>query len=161
MKFYINISKISLFNTETISSCGIFQTIFHFLNKRASQTHQATQISASLASPGQFTAHHITATFISFQPNVCKKSSISSTIGIILYCNLPQVGQEIKFGFLYNQKVERISFATQISGTGSPDKDTRIVSPIHSESNIHKPMEDFIVPTLTFPASVIPICNGY
>jgi hypothetical protein len=157
MKFYNNISKISLFNTETILSCGIFQTIFHFLNKRASQIHQAIQISASLASHGQFTAHHIIATLMLVQFNVCKNASISSTIGSILYCNLPQVGQETKSGFLYNQKVERISFATQISGIGSPDKETRIVSQIHSESSIHKPMEDFIVPVLKFPASVIQI----
>ena len=47
-----------------------------------------------------------------------------------------------------------------ISSTGSAAKDTRIVSPIPSKSNVPNPIEDFMLPETKLPASVIPRCNG-
>ena len=72
---------------------------------------------------------------------------------------LPQVGHDInstpKFLSL---KSLNISFAAYISSTGSPVRDTLIVSPIESIAPI--PTADFIVPLHTVPASVMPTCNG-
>ena len=43
---------------------------------------------------------------------------------------------------------------------GDKKKDTLIVSPIPSNSNVPSPIEDLILPGMKLPASVIPKCSG-
>ena len=118
-------------------------------------------MSASLASPGPFTAHPITAT-VNSEFIVCKNSSTSFAIGIKSICVLPQVGHATSVGTpLYKLQSFSISFATFISFTGSSDSDTLNVSPIPSLNNIPSPILDFTVPLNSVPASVIPKCSGY
>ena len=50
----------------------------------------------------------------------------------------------------------KISFPTLISSTGSSDRETLIVSPIPSNNRFPKPIEDFMLPGIKLPASVIP-----
>ena len=58
-------------------------------------------------------------------------------------------------------RVRRISFADLISSTGSPVRDTRIVSPMPWLKIRDRPMADLILPLLTVPDSVMPTCSGY
>ena len=55
----------------------------------------------------------------------------------------------------------KISFADLISSTGSPVRETRIVSPIPWLKISPSPMEDLIFPASSVPDSVMPTCNGY
>ena len=74
---------------------------------------------------------------------------------------LEQVGQEIKSIPSFKSPSERkISFPTLTSSTGSPVKETLIVSPIPFAKIIPSPTEDFMVPLKLGPASVIPKCKG-
>ena len=50
-----------------------------------------------------------------------------------------------------------MSFPTLTSSTGSPVREILIVSPIPFKSSEPIPIDDFIVPALTPPASVIPM----
>ena len=43
---------------------------------------------------------------------------------------------------------------------GADDKEILIVSPIPSKSNVPRPIEDFTLPGMKPPASVIPKCSG-
>ena len=54
----------------------------------------------------------------------------------------------------------KISLPTLISSTGSSESETLIVSPIPSNNKFPKPIEDFMLPGIKLPASVIPRCNG-
>ena len=57
-------------------------------------------------------------------------------------------------------KAFKISMPTLTSFIGSSDKDTLIVSPIPSLRRLPIPMDDFTVPVIRLPASVIPKCKG-
>ena len=74
---------------------------------------------------------------------------------------LPHVGHDINSipSFTY-PKFLRISLPTFISSTGSPVKETLIVSPIPSASKVPIPIADFIVPLQGVPASVTPKWRG-
>ena len=50
----------------------------------------------------------------------------------------------------------KISFPILASLDGSSDKDTLIVSPIPSIKREPKPIDDFMLPEIKLPASVIP-----
>ena len=52
------------------------------------------------------------------------------------------------------------SFPILISLIGSSDYDILIVSPMPSSSKVPSPIEDFILPGIKLPASVIPKCRG-
>ena len=54
----------------------------------------------------------------------------------------------------------RISFPTFTSSTGLSERETLIVSPIPSNNNVPKPIDDLIVPGKYDPASVTPTCKG-
>ena len=62
---------------------------------------------------------------------------------------------------LRNPNVRRISFADLISSTGSPVRDTRMVSPMPWLKIRDRPMADLILPLFTVPDSVMPTCRGY
>ena len=88
-------------------------------------------------------------------------SSTSLTTLIRSILHLPQVGQDTTFILSFNKsKLLSISLPTITSSQGSPVRDILIVSPIPLRSNAPTPIDDFIVPFLTLPDSVIPICNG-
>ena len=53
-----------------------------------------------------------------------------------------------------------ISFPILTSSTGLSDKEILIVSPMPSKSNVPRPIEDFTLPGIKPPASVIPKCSG-
>jgi len=55
-----------------------------------------------------------------------------------------------------NSKLFKISLATEISETGLPVRETRMVSPIPLARIAPMPTEDLIVPEVIVPASVIP-----
>ena len=117
-------------------------------------------ISASLASPGPFTAQPIMATFrflfISYN-----LSSTVLTISIKSTFVLAQVGQEIKsIPSLFRSRAFRISFPAITSSIGSDVKETLIVSPIPSANSVPIPIADLIIPFFGVPASVTPRCSG-
>ena len=87
--------------------------------------------------------------------------SISFTVFITSNCCLAQEGHDIIFNpdFLI-PRAFNISIPTFISLTGFSDNDTLIVSPMPSFRRLPIPMEDFTVPPIRLPASVIPKCRG-
>ena len=88
-------------------------------------------------------------------------SSKILTVSITSNPCLAHEGQDIIFTPLFLRfKDFKISFPTLISSTGSSDRDTLIVSPIPSNSNVPSPIEDLILPGMKLPASVIPKCSG-
>ena len=87
--------------------------------------------------------------------------SICFTVLITSNCCLAQEGQEIILRPVFLIfKAFKISSPTLISFNGSSERDTLKVSPMPSESKIPNPIEDFIVPENSPPASVIPKCKG-
>ena len=73
----------------------------------------------------------------------------------------PQVGHDTTSTppFL-RPSVFKISFAERTSSTGSPVKDTRMVSPIPWYRMTPRPRADLMLPESTVPDSVIPTCRG-
>ena len=112
-------------------------------------------ISASLASPGPFTTHPITAIFISAVISLVL-SSTCFAMDIKSIPVLPQVGQDTILTPPPIPTALRISFAAYISRTGASVSDTLIVSPIPSSSKEPIPAADLIIPILSVPASVTP-----
>ena len=60
----------------------------------------------------------------------------------------------------FYSKALNISNPALTSSTGSADKETLIVSPIPCIKSLPIPIEDFILPVSSPPASVIPRCKG-
>ena len=87
--------------------------------------------------------------------------SIFFTVSITSNCCLAQEGQEIIVNpdFLI-PRAFNISIPTFTSLIGFSDNDTLIVSPIPSFRRLPIPIEDFTVPCIRLPASVIPKCKG-
>ena len=113
-------------------------------------------MSASLASPGPFTAQPITATLISLFIFLHLSSTLLAR-PIKSIEVLPQVGQDTNSipNFL-RPKSFNIALATLTSSTVEPVKDTLIVSPIPIASIAPIPTADLIVPDHSVPDSVIP-----
>ena len=68
----------------------------------------------------------------------------------------------IRIDYIKNNIIKdfNISFPILTSSTGLSDNEILIVSPIPSKSNVPSPIEDFTLPDIKPPASVIPRCNG-
>ena len=117
-------------------------------------------ISVEAASPGPLTTHPI----IDNVKGVLIWDSFSSSFFTISITSKPwraHEGHEIiltplslKFRDL------SISFPILTSFTGSSDNETLIVSPIPSKSKVPNPIDDFILPGINPPASVIPKWSG-
>ena len=92
----------------------------------------AIPISASLASPGPLTTQPMTATFTSRSISATISSTrVARPIRSILV--RPQVGQETtSMPPVLSFSALRISLALFISSTGSPVRETRMVSPMPS-----------------------------
>ena len=74
---------------------------------------------------------------------------------------LPQVGQETNFTPPGRSPAAfRIAMPTETSRTGSAVRETRIVSPMPSESSVPIPTADWMVPFHSVPVSVTPRCRG-
>ena len=113
-------------------------------------------MSVSLASPGPFTTQPITESVIGVV--ICSNLfSSSPTVLITLKFCLAHEGQEIIFTPLC-LKFRDLSILnpTFISSTGSADNETLIVSPMPAHNKDPIPIEDFIVPGIIPPASVMP-----
>ena len=83
--------------------------------------------------------------------------SSSSTFFITLNSCRAHDGQEITFTpRCLKFRDFKILKPTFISSTGSADKDTLMVSPIPAHNSEPKPIDDFIVPAVLPPASVMP-----
>ncbi len=112
------------------------------------------------ASPGPLTTHPI----IDKVSGVLIWESLSSkilTVSITGNACRAQDGHEIILTPLCLKLSDfKISLPTLTSLTGSSDKETLIVSPIPSNNNDPKPIEDFMVPGKKLPASVIPMWRG-
>ena len=65
-----------------------------------------------------------------------------------------------KFSHLNELKLNNENIKSIIFSTGLSDNETLIVSPIPSNNNAPKPIDDLILPGRKLPASVIPRCNG-
>ena len=119
-----------------------------------------TPISVKAASPGPFTTHPITDNVIGVL--ICE--SFSSRILTVFITSKPCLaheGQEIILTPLFFKfKDLRISFPIWTSLTGLSDKETLMVSPMPSNNNVPSPIDDFILPGIKLPASVIPKCKG-
>ena len=88
-------------------------------------------------------------------------SSNILTVSITLNPCLAHEGQEIIFTPLLRRfKDFKISLPILTSLIGSSDKDTLIVSPIHSSNYNPIPNEDFTLPGTKLPDSVIPKWSG-
>ena len=88
-------------------------------------------------------------------------SSSFFTVSITSNPCLAHEGQEIIFTPLDLKLSDfKISLPILISFTGSSDRDTLIVSPMPSKSKTPKPIEDFTLPGIKLPDSVMPKCNG-
>ena len=117
-------------------------------------------MSTCLASPGPLTTHpSIERLICFFIPEYL--FSIFFTVSITSNCCLAQEGQDIIVNpdFLI-PKAFKISIPTFTSFTGLSDKETLIVSPIPSLRRLPIPIDDFTVPVIRLPASVIPKCKG-
>ncbi len=117
-------------------------------------------ISVCEASPGPFTTHPIIERVIGVL--ICDSFS-SSFFTVFITSNpcLAQEGHDIIFTPLdLKLRDFKISFPIFISLTGSSDSDTLIVSPIPSSNNTPKPIDDFTLPGMKLPDSVIPKCKG-
>ena len=117
-------------------------------------------ISVWAASPGPLTTHPIIESVIGVL--ICDNSSSSFfTVFITSKPCLAHDGQEIivtPLDLRFNDF--KISLPIFISLTGSSERETLKVSPIPSRSNIPNPIEDFTLPGIKLPDSVIPKCNG-
>src|SRR5262245_3158775 len=144
----------------TISFSGTFLITSPFLKMRPIPRPPATPMSAARASPGPLTSHPITAMWISSlsplnSSSTCLASLTRSTSA------LPQEGHETKVRPpLRSPSDFKMSIPTRTSSVGSAESDTRIVSPMPSESSAPSPIADLIVPTPGVPASVTPRWNG-
>ena len=70
---------------------------------------------------------------------------------------LAHEGQDIIFTpLLLRFNDFKISLPIFISSTGSSERETLIVSPIPSNNKFPRPIEDFMLPGIKLPASVIP-----
>ena len=131
-----------------------------FLNSKPSPRAPAIPISASLASPGPFTAQPSTATLIGaliFEIY----SSTSFAIEIKSISIRPHVGHEINVAAFDDQPNDfNNSRATLISSTGSADNEIRNVLPIPLDIIAPRPAADLTVPANNVPDSVIPKCKG-
>ncbi len=117
--------------------------------------------SASLDSPGPLTTQPITATFTS---RGMSSTSFSTSLAREIKSMLvrPQVGQDTTSTPPFRKpRVRKICLAERISSTGSPVRETRIVSPMPWCKISPRPMADLMFPRITVPASVMPTCNGY
>src|SRR3989338_2570233 len=153
--------SISLIKVSTILSFSSLATILPSLyNKLVFPAPPTIPKSTYLLSPGPLTAQPIIATCMGFFI-FSVLFSISSTIFITSTWVLAHVGQLVTStpSFL-NPSDRKINFPTFTSSFGSSYKDTLIVSPIPSESNIPMPIEDFTDPGILLPASVTPKCRG-
>lgn len=152
---------ISASRVLTTSFSGTFRRISPLRNKIAHPSPPAMPISASLASPGPFTAQPMTATFTGLRQSASAAStSFASAIKLIRV--LPQVGQEIiSAPVLRISAAFRISYPALTSSTGSAVSETRIVSPMPSTKRLPMPMAFLITPIRAVPASVTPRCSGY
>ena len=73
----------------------------------------------------------------------------------------PQVGQEmISTKSLRSPQARRMLRPAGTSCTGSPEMDTRMVSPMPSISSVPMPTAHFTTPTSAVPDSVTPMCWG-
>ena len=116
-------------------------------------------ISALPDSPMPFTTQPITAILISLSISLVASSTFfARPIRSILV--LPQVGQETILTPPLLPIAFKISFAAYISFTGSSVSETLIVSPMPSHRSEPIPIDDFIRPILSVPASVTPRCRG-
>ena len=88
-------------------------------------------------------------------------SSNVFTVSITWNACLAHDGQDIIFTPLFLKLSDfNISLPILIYLTGSSDKEILIVSPIPSIKRDPRPIDDFILPEIKLPASVIPKCNG-
>ena len=118
-------------------------------------------ISVCDASPGPFTTHPIIDKVIGVF--ICDNfASRVFTVSITSKPCLAQDGQDIILTPLERKLSDfKISLPILISLTGSSDNETLIVSPIPSRSKTPRPIDDFTLPGIKLPDSVIPRCNGY
>jgi hypothetical protein len=120
----------------------------------------AIPMSASRASPGPFTTHPSTLIFTGSRRPSSRFSS-SAMIASRSIASRPHVGQAINSGRRTRRCVAcRMSNAAATSGTGSPNSEMRIVSPIPSSRIGASPVADFVTAYGGLPASVMPTCVG-
>src|SRR5262245_6107867 len=145
---------------RTISFSGTLRMTSPFLKMSPIPRPPATPMSAARASPGPFTSHPITAMWISSLSPL--NSSSTSRASLIRSTSArPHEGHATKVSPpLRSPSDLRMSMPTRTSSVGSADSDTRIVSPMPSESSAPRPTADLMVPTPGVPASVTPRWNG-
>src|SRR5262249_17058013 len=120
----------------------------------------ATPMSAARASPGPLTSHPITAMWIS---SLSPRNSSSTSFASLTRSTSarPHDGHETNVSPPLRRPSDfRMSMPTRTSSVGSADNETRIVSPMPSESSAPSPTADLIVPTPGVPASVTPRWNA-
>ena len=89
------------------------------------------------------------------------RSSSSFTVSITLKPCRAQDGHETMFTPRWRRLSDfRISKPTRTSSTGSAESETRIVSPMPLHRSMPMPIDDFTVPEIMPPASVMPRCSG-
>lgn len=129
---------------------------FPFRNSSPSPRAPAIPISASLASPGPFTAQPRTATLIgAFILEIYSSTSLAMLIRSISI--RPQVGHEMSVAALEAKPKDfRSSLATFTSSTGSALSEMRMVFPMPLLKMAPSPAALFTVPANSVPDSVIP-----
>ena len=117
-------------------------------------------ISVCAASPGPLTTHPMIERVI----GALMWDSFSSkilTVSITWKPCLAHEGQDIILTPLFLRFNDfNISLPIFISSTGSSESETLMVSPMPSSYKFPKPIEDFILPGMKLPASVIPKWSG-
>src|SRR5712691_5080098 len=144
----------------TMSFSGTLRTTSPFLKMSPMPRPPATPMSAARASPGPLTSQPMTAMWISsLRPRNSSSTSLASLTRST--SARPQEGQDTKVSPpVRSPRALRMSIPTRTSSVGSALSETRIVSPIPSESSAPRPTADLIVPTPGVPASVTPRWNG-
>src|SRR5690606_33326081 len=150
----------SAMRVATISDSGTVLMTSPFTKICPLPLPDATPRSASRASPGPFTTQPMTATrsgtLIPSSPSVTESASVYTST-----CARPHDGHET-ISSLRSRRLSdcRICSPTLTSSAGGAESETRMVSPIPSESRMPNAVADLMVPWKAGPASVTPRCSG-
>src|SRR5690606_38823754 len=150
----------SAMRVATISDSGTVLMTSPFTKIWPLPLPEATPRSASRASPGPFTTHPMTATrsgtVMPCSPSVTESASVYTSTWA-----RPHDEQDT-ISSLRSRRLSdcRICRPTLTSSAGGAESETRIVSPMPSESRMPKAVADLIVPWNAGPASVTPRCSG-
>ena len=162
MSLPISFAMAAISSISASSSCslGTRRTSMPWRNSAPAEPPPAMPMSACRASPGPLTTQPMMATVMG-SSTPARRFSTSLAMDSTSMHLRPQVGQETMLTASRRRPMaRRMLMPAATSGTGSPDSDTRMVSPMPSSRSEPMPMSLLTLPMPLRPASVTPRCSG-